>query len=79
MAMRIVSLVASTEKDLGKRVNAKRKEISTKREDLAAPAYRTWKEKKVNGKIPEFFKFFFIILLFFLLLIQGQSTSHMPF
>ena len=54
MAMRGVSLLASWEEHLGKPINAKKKEISTTSEGLAAPAYRTWKEKSfVNGEIPE--------------------------
>ena len=46
MPMRGVSLVASWEKDRGKPVNAKRKEISTTNEGLA-PSYIIHERKKV--------------------------------
>ena len=45
LAMQGVSLVANWGKDLEKPVNAKRKEISSTSESLAAPAYRIWMEK----------------------------------
>ena len=54
MAMRGASLVASCQKDPGKPVNAKRKEISYNKRGPGALVYRTWKEKSyVNNKIPE--------------------------
>ena len=51
MAMR---LSPAGDKGLGKPVIAKKTEISTTSEDLAAPAYRTWKRRSyVNDEIPE--------------------------
>ena len=70
-----VSLVASSEKDLGKPVNAKRKKISTISEDLVAPTYRARKEKDML--MVKYLKKSILFIFIFLLLIQAQSNSHM--